>query len=74
MCGKYNMVGGERSDEVSLNVCSEPNYNINNQAVENPYYGNETNTTPNNTSIGRPCSFMNDTEIITSTKNDYYAI
>ena len=74
MCSKCNTIGGVTCEEGSLNVCSEANRYIDHEVVENPYYDTNTNTNTSNTSIGRPCSFMNDTDVITSTKNDYHAM
>ena len=61
------------TNEGSVNLCDEANQNFEPQVVQNPYYGGEPNTDTNPNGIGRPCSFMNDTEIISTIKNDYYA-
>ena len=42
------------------------------QVVENPYYGSEVETSPNNSRVTR--TNVPNMEVITSRQNDYYGI
>ena len=58
------MIGKGTTDESLINICCEVNQNDDCQFVQNLNPGGDVSTDTNSYSIGRPSSFMADTEFL----------
>ena len=58
------MIGKGTTDESLINICGEVNQNHDCQFVQNLNPGGDVSTDTNPYSIGRPSSFMSDTEFL----------
>ena len=68
------MEDGENMDGNLENIYGNPEEDLDFQVVQNPYYGGEVEINQNEVSIQMQDLSINNTEVITSIQNDYYAM
>ena len=68
------MVDDENMDGNLENIYGNPEEDLDFQVVQNPYYGGEVEINQNEVSIQMQDLSINNTEVITSIQNDYYAM